>query len=229
MPTGDRSAKPSRDFSGSRSSAPGISRVVLVHGLWFRSWAMWRVGAQLRRANFQTVGFSYSTTHQDLQRQVDKLFRFARLPGGELPHFVAHSMGGLITLQMLIQHREIPSGRIVLLGSPIQGSAVAQRLSELPGGRIALGEAERTLIRGMDDWPAERDIGMIAGTRAFGLGALAGGARSPGDGTVLASESRHEALDDHIEMPVTHTSMLLSGKVARQTISFLRNGRFDHE
>ena len=203
-------------------------QVVLVHGLWFRRWAMHFLGRQLRRAGFAARGFSYSTTTQDLGRQVEKLRRFAELPDGSLPHFVAHSMGGLITLQLLERCRGVVSGRVVLLGSPLQGSSVARRVSQWPGGRIALGAAEATLVEGIQAWPREREIGMIAGTRSMGVGVLAGGGRHRSDGTVLAEESRHEALDDHIELPVTHTGMLFSPEVTRQVIAFLRSGHFDH-
>jgi len=204
------------------------NQVVLVHGLWFRRWSMQYLARQLRKADFIPRGFSYSTTSQDLGKQVEKLHRFAELPDGSLPHFVAHSMGGLITLQLLEHCAQKPSGRVVLMGSPLQGSSVAKRVSRWPGGQIALGAAERTLVEGIRAWPNQREIGMIAGTRPMGLGVLAGGGRSGGDGTVLAEESRHDALDDHIEIPVTHTSMLFSSQAAKQVISFLRNGYFDH-
>lgn len=200
--------------------------VVLVHGLWLRSWAMALVARRLRRAGFRTRSFSYSTTQQDLGRQVEKLFRFACSEENTLPHFVAHSMGGLITLQMLEQHRDVPSGRVVLMGSPLRGSSVAKTISAWPGGRQILGAARRTLVEGVRDWPNRREIGMIAGTRKVGLGVLAGGAAHHGDGTVLADESRHEGLDDYIEIPSSHTSMLFSRNAARQVVAFLRTGKF---
>lgn len=206
----------------------GRGNVVLVHGLWLRSWAMRRVGRYLQRAGYDTRSFSYPTTRQDLQTQAASLYRFAVLPSGELPHFVAHSMGGLITVQMLLHHKQVPSGRIVLLGSPLRGSSAARTVAGWPGGHKMLGKAEETLIRGLDGWPYEREIGMVAGTKALGLGVLAGGAKKIGDGTVLAEESHHEALDDLIEMEVTHTSMLLSSRVARQAAHFLAHGAFDH-
>lgn len=204
------------------------TNVVLVHGLWLRSWAMRRIGHYLQRCGYDTRSFSYPTTHQDLRTQAESLFEFSVSPSGELPNFVAHSMGGLITVQMLMLHQQIPSGRIVLLGSPLRGSSVAKTVADWPGGHKALGKAEETLVRGLEGWPYERDIGMVAGTRSLGLGVLAGGAKRVGDGTVLAEESHHEALDDHIEMAVTHTSMLLSSRVARQAAHFLRHGIFDH-
>lgn len=202
--------------------------VVLVHGLWIGRWAMALLARRLGHAGFTTRSFSYPTTRHDMEKQVEKLYRFACSPENRLPHFVAHSMGGLITLQMLEDHPQTPSGRVVLMGSPLAGSSVARRVSQWPAGRVLFGAAETTLIEGVRAWPDNREIGMIAGTRPLGLGLLAGGAGAKGDGTVLAEESRHEALDDYLELPVTHTSMLFSKEVARQAIAFLSDGRFAH-
>ena len=202
--------------------------VILVHGLWFRSWAMWHLARQISKAGFRTRNFNYATTTQDLDRQVDKLYAFARKPDGSLPHFVAHSMGGLITLRMLFDRIEKPCGRVVLMGSPVKGSQVARRVGRLPAGTSLLGAAHHTLSKGVQTWPDHHEIGMIAGTRAVGLGVLAGGGVEHGDGTVLARESLHDGLTDHIEIPSSHTSMLYSTEAVRQAIEFLRNGRFAH-
>jgi pimeloyl-ACP methyl ester carboxylesterase len=147
------------------TSDDGNHHVVLVHGLWFGAWAMSPLARYLRREGFSSRAFGYSSTHQDLHQQSEDLLRFASEPDGALPHIVAHSMGGLITLQMLANHPGTPSGRIVLLGSPVRGSSVARRLSRWPGGQVMLGAAKETLVRGADAWPRDREIGMIAGTR----------------------------------------------------------------
>jgi pimeloyl-ACP methyl ester carboxylesterase len=203
--------------------------VVVVHGLWLGNWAMGRLASRLTSAGFRARKFSYSTTREDLQAQTDALFSFARLEDGSLPHFVAHSMGGLITLQMLLRHPEVASGRVVLMGSPVKGSAAAAEFRRWPGGETLLGKARPTLAEGVPDWPDSREVGMIAGTRAFGLGVLAGGARKPGDGTVMSDESQHERLRDRLELPSTHTSMLFSSEAANQAAEFLRTGHFIHE
>lgn len=211
------------------TSEAGQNRnVVLVHGLWFGKWSLALLARRLRRAGFSVRCFGYSTTRRDLDSHAGALYRFARGGADRLPHFVAHSMGGLITVRMLEMNSQVPSGRVVLLGSPLGGSSVARTVSGWGAGRVLLGQAEAALITGVEAWPYERDIAMIAGTRAMGLGVFAGGSRAPGDGTVLAEESRHEALDDHIEIATTHTGLLLSAEAARQVVAFLREGRFRH-
>ena len=202
--------------------------VVLVHGLWLRGWAMAVLGWRLRKAGFRTRSFSYATTRQELGQQVEKLHRFALAGGGGMPHFVAHSMGGLITVQMLERFGGEPSGRVVLMGSPLRGSSVASRVSEWPGGKALLGAAQRTLIEGVQNWPNRWEIGMIAGTQQVGIGVVAGGAADRSDGTVLEHESRHDGLDDYIEISTSHTGLLVSPHAARQAIAFLEHGTFAH-
>lgn len=201
------------------------TEVILVHGLWSRSLAMEHIGFRLGKAGYQVRKFNYATTTHDLDQQAESLYRFAERGKDPSPHYVSHSMGGLLTLHMLAMHPDLPSGRIVLMGSPLKGSQVARNVSQWPGPSI-LGEAEDTLIGGVREWPAGREIGMIAGTRTMGLGALAGGALAHSDGTVLAEESQHENLKDHIELRSSHTSMLFSAKAAKQAIFFLQNGYF---
>jgi len=46
------------------------------------------------------------------------------------------------------------------------------------------------------------------------------------DGTVAVSETRMPGATDHIVLPVSHLGMLLSARVARETGSFLTQGRF---
>lgn len=205
------------------------AEIVFVHGLWLSGWSMGLLARHLRKMGFATRRFSYSTTHQDPQRQAEDLFAYAVRSDGTLPNFVAHSMGGLITLRMLGAHPGTPSGRVVLMGSPVHGSSVANRVGRWPGGHFLFGTATHTLTEGVRHWPEDREIGMIAGTRSMGLGLLAGGARHEGDGTVLTAETRHPALNDRIELPVTHTSMLLSHAAARQAAAFIRTGRFEHD
>lgn len=201
--------------------------VVLVHGLWFGAWSLALLARQLRGAGFATLRFHYRSTRGGLGQHARDLRRFAAQYPRESVHFVAHSMGGLIVLKMLADAEGLPGGRIVLLGTPLGGSAVARRAARVPGGSRLLGMALDTLDRGCDGMTCRREVGMIAGTRGFGLGLLVGGTGGPGDGTVAVAETQTDGLADRIELPVTHTGMLASGAVARQVAVFLQTGRFD--
>jgi len=200
--------------------------VVLVHGLWFGAWSLGLLARRLRQAGFEPRRFRYRTTRAGLAEHARALRRFLGNPGATPVHFVAHSLGGLVTLRMIADNDDLPDGRVVLLGSPLGGSVAARRSGRLPGARRLLGAARETLESGYTCLAADRDVAMIAGSRPVGLGLLLGGLGEPGDGTVAVTETRAEGLREHRLLPVTHTGMLLSKQVAREVVQFLRSGSF---
>jgi pimeloyl-ACP methyl ester carboxylesterase len=205
----------------------GSPEIILVHGLWFGSWAMAGMAKKLQTEGFRVRRFSYKTTTGDLRAQAAELREFARASQSDQLHFASHSLGGLVTLGMLHADAGLPPGRVVLMGSPLDGSIVARRSRKVPGVEKLLGEIRSTLEGGYEYLPGDRETGMIAGSRAIGLGMLMGGAGKPGDGTVAVRETLAEGLQDHLVLPVTHTGMLYSAEVARQVAGFLKSGSFD--
>jgi len=208
------------------SAAPALPTVIMVHGLWFGARSLSLLARRLRQAGFMPRRFRYRSTRAPLAEQCHALRQFIG-PAADAPlHFVAHSLGGLVTLSMLADADDLPSGRVVLLGSPLQGSTVARKAAALPGGGGLLGAARPALEAGLARPEIRREIGMIAGSRSFGLGLLLGGMGGPGDGTVAISETRFEGLREHRILPVTHTGMLFSREVAQEVASFLSAGSF---
>jgi hypothetical protein len=69
-------------------------------------------------------------------------------------------------------------------------------------------------------------VGIIAGDLPVGLGRLTTGVPSPNDGTVAVEETRLDGITAHMTLPVSHTSMLMSSEIARETQYFLENGCF---
>jgi pimeloyl-ACP methyl ester carboxylesterase len=204
------------------------TEVILVHGLWFGSWAMSSLAKKLEASGFHCRRFSYKTTGGGLDQHAAGLRAFAQQSASEQIHFAAHSLGGLVTLRMLEAFGGVAQGRVVLLGSPLGGSVTARKAGRIPGAESLLGEIRPALHQGYGQLPEDRETGMIAGTKGFGLGMLVGGVGGPGDGTVATGETRIAGLADHIELPVTHTGMLYSAEVARQAAVFLRAGGFEH-
>jgi pimeloyl-ACP methyl ester carboxylesterase len=206
------------------------SEVILVHGLWFGSWAMASLDKKLRARGFTVRRFDYASTAGGLPAHAAQLREFARASQSDQLHFVGHSLGGLVTLRMLSEpgaSGKFPPGRIVLMGSPLDGSGVVRRSVKVPGAEKLLGEIRSALEQGYERLPGGRETGMIAGSRSIGLGVFVGGAGKPGDGTVGVNETRSKGLKEHIVLPVTHTGMLYSKKVARQAACFLKRGSFD--
>ena len=141
-----------------------------------------------------------------------------------------HSLGGLVLLHLFERFEVSRPGRVVLLGSPARGSAVARVLASRNLTRPLIGRSgERGLLGGGPRWVAERDLGTIAGERSVGVGRVLGGIEGPSDGTVAVSETWIPGAKDRVCLPVTHVGLVFSSAVLEHTERFLRTGRFRTE
>lgn len=199
---------------------------MLVHGLWLVGWTLRPLAQFLERAGYRTRTESYDSIARSPQANADAVARAARELDCERVHFVGHSLGGLVTLAALESHPDLPPGRVVMLGTPLNGSAAARAFAHLPGGNWLLGQSQRILHDGLQAALPNREIGMIAGRLPIGLGGVMTRLDGPHDGTVAVSETRHPDLADHCVLPVSHMSMLLSKKVNEAVAHFLAEGRF---
>lgn len=219
-----------------------IRDIVLVHGLWFRGVWLRLLARRLEAAGFRARTFDYPSTRVPLDESAARLQAFCEHEAPEGVHLAGHSLGGLLILRMLAQGQWHRPGRLLFLGTPLAGSAVARRTAHWPGASLLLGNAAGTLADGLhpnggeaaivspadgvQDWPEDRCAGMIAGTRPIGLGLLSGGLERPHDGTVSLAETRHPGLSAHLTLPVTHTGLVYSRPVAEQAAHFLAKGHF---
>jgi pimeloyl-ACP methyl ester carboxylesterase len=204
--------------------------VVYVHGLWLNGWEALLLRRRLARAlDCETLSFSYSSVSADLPRNARALAEFLRRIPADTLHLVGHSMGGLLILELFEGAPKLPAGRIVLLGSPVQGSRAARNLATRRIGRRIIGlTAHQALLPQRDrQWSGERELGVIAGTLPFGFGRLLGPFDEPSDGTVLLAETRLAGAKQQLTLRTTHTGMVYSSLVARQTAAFLQTGQFD--
>lgn len=205
-----------------------MDAVVVAHGLWMPGWETALLRRRLARAGFAPYLFRFPSVGEALGANAERLARFAASVPGSVVHFVGYSLGGVVTLTMLAAQPPARSGRVVCLGSPLSGSCSGRRLAALPGGSRVLGRSMCELNEqgGVRAWPAQRDLGIVAGRVAIGFGRLLGALHGPNDGTVAIEETRLEGATEHLVLPVSHTSMLFSSAVAEQTAHFLRFGRF---
>ena len=143
-------------------------------------------------------------------------------------HIVAHSLGGIITMHLFDQFDDIPQGRVVMLGSPINGSWIAQKIQGWPIVSPLLAKSMPSALSGenIPKWNCNRDWGMIAGTRNQGLGVIAGGLPGESDGSVLIEETKHPKQTAHIKINVSHTGLLFSKEAAQLCTQFLNSGKF---
>lgn len=146
-------------------------------------------------------------------------------------HLVAHSLGGLVALETLAGERDLPPGRVVLLGSPVQGSRAARAVASWSFGPQILGAlavAQLTRAEGRS-WSLPREIGTIAGSRSAGLGRLFAELPQPNDGTVAVDETLLPGAAAHLVLDVSHLGMMWSRAVAAAASRFLSQGSFEVE
>ena len=201
--------------------------VVLVHGLWMPAWAMALLALRVRRCGFRTVVFSYPSVRNSLSQNALQLSRFVAGLAAPRIHFVGHSLGGLLVLQMLADYPQPRTGRVVLAGSPYRSNAVASKLARRALGRWLIGHSmAQWLGRTAPARTGHYAVGVIAGCRSVGMGTLIGGVPWPNDGVVTVEETRVPDARDHIVLKVSHSGMLLSTGLARQICAFLQHGYF---
>jgi hypothetical protein len=119
------------------------------------------------------------------------------------------------------------AGRVVLLGTPANGCYAGRRLAKYPSGRWFLGESENLWREGRAArWSRPEALGVIAGTLPLGLGRLFGPLPGVNDGVVALAETAIEGMAERVVLPIGHSAMLISARVAAQVAAFLSNGKF---
>lgn len=186
------------------------------------------LAARLAAQGFRCRMFRYAGRGQPLEANAERLLRFAR--AREPAHFLGHSLGGLVILEALGAAPELAVGNVVLLGTPAGGSIAARRFAAHRFGRWLLGRsASLWRERGTARWRRPQALGVIAGTMPLGLGRAFGRLPGANDGVVCVAETAIDGMRERILLPVSHSAMILSTRVAAQTAEFLRSGRFRHE
>ena len=209
--------------------------VALLHGLWMPGSEMIYVKHRLEsQERFAAHIFSYPSVRGTLDDSAAAFAEFARRLDVERLHIVGHSLGGIVALRA-VSKGLCSSGRIVCLGSPLNGSRAARALAEQSWGSVVAGRAviEATITDPVSGWADalvhSHEVGVIAGSQSAGMGRVLARFEEPNDGTVAVSETRLAGAQDHIVLPVSHSGMVFSSEVADQAAAFLRRGEFLRE
>ena len=208
--------------------------VVLLHGLGRSTASMKRLEWTLARRGYQVVNLAHPSTrlsveHLAREHLAPAVQQIALRPGGRI-HFVTHSFGGIVLRQYLSENLLTNLGRVVMLGPPNQGSAVADRLKNNPFYQWSTGPAGQQLGLRSEDLPrrlgpVKFSLGVIAGDRSFNpfFSRLL---RGPDDGKVSVASTRVEGMSDFVVVPVSHTWLMWRRTVLNQVFTFLETGRF---
>ncbi len=208
--------------------------VVLLHGVGMGRWTMIPLARALEAAGYRTVNLSYPSRTLDVERiageWLPERLRAAGLDRAPRVHFVAHSMGSLVTRLYLRDHRPANLGRVVMLGPPNHGSVAADHAERNGFYRWLLGVNLARLGTGPGGvaprLPApDYEVGVIADTERVNplFAAVLSGEH---DGVVTLESARLEGMRDFLVVPHSHTGMLWRAGVQAQVATFLRAGHF---
>jgi pimeloyl-ACP methyl ester carboxylesterase len=211
-------------------SAETQTTIVFVHGAIVRGWEMNLIRRRMRRLGYRVRQFRYRSMMIGLDENVRRLSRFLRETEGDVVHVVGHSMGGVLIRLAFESDPDPRPGRIVAIGSPLLDCWVARRFLRWHPhiGRLLIGRTVADHISRPADpiWRGQRELGVLAGTFRFGVGALFKTLPTPSDGVVLLEETRLEGVRDRVEYRLNHFGMLFSRRCTVQVARFLATGRF---
>ena len=189
----------------------------------------------LRSEGFATLNLDYPARKQPLEGLVEEVHRaaggFIGRGAGQV-HVVTHSMGGLLARAYIARHRPGALGRVVMLGPPNGGSEVADLLAGNPAYRRFFGPAGAQLTTRADErlrgllGTVDYPLGIIAGDRSVNLLSSWLVIPRPNDGRVSVASTAAKGMADHVTLHATHPLMMRNPEVIRQTLQFLRHGRF---
>ena len=221
--------------SPARAADENGDYVVLLHGIKRSSKSMQKMAARLTQDGYRVINIDYLSQHYTIDRLADDIYtQIKSFTNGadDKIHFVGHSMGGLVIRAIIKRHRPENLGRVVMLGTPNQGSEVADFLENNILFQNFYGPAGLQLVtdqRGIANLfgAVDYDLGIIAGTRSIDpLSSVI----LPGqdDGKVTVERTKLDGMKDHVILPTTHTFMMMDNRVIAQTVHFLKHGIFIH-
>jgi pimeloyl-ACP methyl ester carboxylesterase len=196
--------------------------VVLAPGLWMPAAAMALLSARLAHQGYKAHVFGYSGRNS-YEANLEALARFARAKA----LFVGHSLGGVLILDMLNRHPEIPADAVVLMGAPVRGCLAGRRFGEARFGRWMMGACRTLWDQRAARWTRGTPLGVVAGTLPLGLArTFGGGLPGPNDGVVCVEETTVEGMSARALVRQGHSMLILSDRVGGLVGGFLAAGRF---
>ena len=209
--------------------------VLLLHGIARTSASLRAFQRALEANGYSVLNLDYRSRHLPLEALAESIHpavaRFARMNPGAL-HIVAHSMGGLLARVYLARYRPARLGRVVMVGTPNGGSAVADLLRDWPLYRLVFGPAGQQLVTTPEValstafGAVDYDLGVLAGDRPFIPLVADLLLPGPNDGKVTVASTRLVGMADHLTIHTSHTRLASHPETLAATLNFLHHGQF---
>lgn len=212
--------------------------VVLLHGLAGRPWNWLTLRRTLDMAGYRVLAPAYQSRKQTVQAsaaQIAPAIADCKTSSAQPVHLVGHSLGGLVIRQYLQQYGSAGIGRVVMLGTPNQGTELSDSAKK---SRWRQGLGEFFLGPVLQQLQHENNpfLGQLpAPTVATGI--LAGYYTpspwmnyrfkgKPNDGMVSVRSNQLPNMTDFELIATTHIGLLADIDANRQVVWFLNQGHF---
>ncbi|MDC0087904.1 alpha/beta fold hydrolase [Akkermansiaceae bacterium] len=208
-----------------KTSEGNTETVILIHGLWRSVWAMEPMAKFLHSEGYNTVNLAYSSLTKPMDYIVENIGKevASYLEKGPV-HIVTHSLGGIITREILPNLSHDNLGRIVMLAPPNQGSEIIDWLAKHSAPRCTLGPVGLNL--GADQItapsiPENIETSVIMGNRSL-IPFFQKLMPEANDGIVSVERGKVEGMNEFHVLDADHTFIASEPKVMDMTLEFLR-------
>jgi len=199
---------------------PAQQAVVLVHGLWMSRWSFAVIAKHLKNEGFAVYRFGYKTSSRPFEFNRQKLQAFVNSRKEQTVHLVVHSLGGILSMRPLPNIKK--EGKLIMLGTPVNGSQASKAMSQKKWASWMLKHATEPLVNGVVEPSVLRNSLMIAGTsNSLGISRLVTKLPKPNDGTVALHETQADWINQHVTENTNHFRMLFHKKVKQKISKFL--------
>lgn len=183
---------------------------------------------------FAILNITYPSTKHSINELVDIVHKVIHDEFNKYDKvsFVGFSMGGLIIRAYLNKYKLSNLEKVVMIGTPNNGSEVADFFKGNKLYKKFFGPAGGQLITN------QQDHDILFGKIYYECGIIAGNLpldfcypimrKSSSDGKVSVSSTKLNNMKDHIVLRVPHWYMPQSKKVWRQVLHFLQHSSFLH-
>ena len=206
--------------------------VVLLHGLGRTHRSMGRLRRRLHAEGWETWSVTYPSRRKSIAACADEIARRLERDLPDRPLFaVTHSMGGIV-LRHLSDRFDWKGA--VLMAPPNRGSRSAVWVNRIPILRGLFGQALGELAV-PEGWPSPPSPSMIiAGTRGWSWSSPPSWVLSRADlfsegeahdGTVAVEETRHDDVDEHVEIRAGHSTIMSNKDVMDCVVRWLERQR----
>jgi pimeloyl-ACP methyl ester carboxylesterase len=236
----DKQAGPSAALPDQQCCAQ-TERVVLLHGATGTYNDMAALERSLVLQGYDVHNWDYPSTSLPIkdcaenivQRHLSNSFNAS----SQKTHFVGFSMGGLVVEEIIKNHRPQCLGRIVTLGTPYQGSDVADFMKSKtlyrkyfdvtfgPAGHELTTAFRQAVMQNIK--PLDYELGSIGGdtNKAYFVARHLFNGRA-NDGRVALDATKHPYMKEHAIVHADHIGLVSHSDAHELTLNFIQFGSF---